>query len=378
MERNNEIARYFARLTDAIIAGQPQPEPPIALNTPVINATPTESAEPAESNVVNPVPTKDGNPKKKFPVWIIFVIIGVLAIAGAAGGFFGITGKAADLFVAGDYQQAKDLYSLVPGYGDMVTSCDYAMAKEMMENRRFEESREAFLALGDYKDSVELSEEALYRKANLLMDEKNYLDAMEVFSEITDGYKDVAELADECCIEYAIECYRSGDYNECLSLTNAYPNNETAKIYKLLASFRLLDQTGCSFEACQEMYDELLPYQFINNDTREAFTHPFFFVLRFYDVLWKCDSEHFILWDEDEFSCAEPWESVPGVDISYINYDDGLYFLLTDDSGTERVWFKVGSFDGYVNLHPQMMFVYDADGNMYTFYNESDDTTPMF
>ncbi len=373
MERSYEIARYFAQLTDAIIAGEPMPERPAALDAPAAGTCPTASPEAAQSNAAAPVPSKDSKPKKKFPVWIIFVIIGVLAIAGAAGSFFGITGKAADLFVAGEYQKARDLYGYVPGYGDMVDSCNYELAREMMEDGKYDKARDAFLSLGNYKDSTVLAEEALYLKARLLMDEKNYLDAMDVFSEITDGYKDVAELADECCIKYAVECYRRGDYNECLELTNAYPSNETAKIYNLLASFRLLDQTGCSYEACQEMYNELLPYQFTNNDTREAFEHPFFFVLRFYDILWMCGDDHFLLWDDEQFACNEPWEPVDGVDISYINYDDGLYFFLTDETGEEKVWFKVGSFNEYNSLHPQIMYVYDADGKMYIFTNESDD-----
>ena len=42
---------------------------------------------------------------------------------------------------------------------------EYAAAQELLSQRRYSEAREAFLALGDYKDSAELADEALYQKA---------------------------------------------------------------------------------------------------------------------------------------------------------------------------------------------------------------------
>lgn len=42
---------------------------------------------------------------------------------------------------------------------------DYAAAQELLSQRRYSEAREAFLALGDYQDSAEQADEALYQKA---------------------------------------------------------------------------------------------------------------------------------------------------------------------------------------------------------------------
>ena len=42
---------------------------------------------------------------------------------------------------------------------------DYATAQELLSQRRYSEAREAFLALGDYQDSAEQADEALYQKA---------------------------------------------------------------------------------------------------------------------------------------------------------------------------------------------------------------------
>ena len=42
---------------------------------------------------------------------------------------------------------------------------DYAAAQELLTQRRYSEAREAFLALGDYEDSAEQADEALYQKA---------------------------------------------------------------------------------------------------------------------------------------------------------------------------------------------------------------------
>ena len=48
---------------------------------------------------------------------------------------------------------------------EAVLQAEYAAAQELLSQRRYSEAREAFQALGEYQDSAELANEALYQKA---------------------------------------------------------------------------------------------------------------------------------------------------------------------------------------------------------------------
>jgi hypothetical protein len=86
---------------------------------------------------------------------------------------------AARLQDAGDYAAAADAFAALGGYKDSAALAEqararaeqaeraarYAQAKTLLDEGSYLEARELFLALGDYEDSETLAREALYRKA---------------------------------------------------------------------------------------------------------------------------------------------------------------------------------------------------------------------
>ncbi len=348
-------ANYFSRLTDALIAGETLPERPAELDA---AAAVTRSA---------PKPRR-----KRWPL-LLLIPAALLVIAGLVGGSIMTTiNKAADLYSAGEYEQAKARYSslsFIPFCEEMTDACDYGIAKNLLREESFEEALEIFDALGNYKDSAALSQQAMYGQAAQLAKDKSYEDAIAIYEQLGD-YEDSSALLVDCRMEIAKDLYRSGSYEECDAIVSEYTEaRDDAYAYSVLCDFRFNDATGCDFETRQRIFDRLTECSYRSKDITDALAHPFFYVLRFYDTMWVYNDEYYLVWNDEEFSCWEPWEPVPGLDISYINYDDGLYFTLTDEEGVERPWFTVIGFNETINLHPMNMYVKDSEGNLYVFSN---------
>ena len=82
--------------------------------------------------------------------------------------------KAAEMFTAlGDYKdsaaQAAAAEKAIADYYEGLLSDRYNAAVGLLEEKKFCEARDAFAALGDYKDSQEMVNECMYRKAELLL-----------------------------------------------------------------------------------------------------------------------------------------------------------------------------------------------------------------
>ncbi len=91
----------------------------------------------------------------------------------------------------------------------------YKEAQLLYENTNFEEARNIFLSLGDYKDSIEQAKEMSYLLALNAMDEGDYQSAYIKLSDIR-GYKDSEELYYESRYAYATKLLKKGDYEEAI------------------------------------------------------------------------------------------------------------------------------------------------------------------
>jgi len=342
-----------------------------------VEAAPVEAA-PAEAAPVVTIPAAASveKPGKKKALWLI-PVLAVVVLLLAAAGIFGLSIlNAQKMYSSGDYAGAKEIYqklSFIPDFEESVKACDYSMAARLYENGEFIDAREAFLALGDYADSAELADDALYLHACNLKNQKKYEEeALEIFKLLGD-YKDSAELFDECLLDTAVELYRGGSYEECLNLCEPYiETSQDAHVYYALSAFRGWDAIGCDYDTRKQLYDMLIDYQYAYADTREALDHPFFFLLRFVDTVWVTpDMEHFFEYIYgDTFNYAVPFGDIPeNHGLSYINYDDGLYFNTVDEDGNETLWFKITGFSNYNALHPNNMYIEDSQGNTYHFDN---------
>jgi len=361
MENRTDTAKYFADLTDSIIAGTPAPAEPAGLAAEAVTA---QNAAPA---------AKPRKKKSKALLWLIPLILVVLLAGGAVGGFFAVANTANDLFTAGKYEQAKEYYEYIrflPDYDELAKSCDYRIAGKLMEEGSYVEARETFLSVSDYQNSAELADEAHYLYGCELKSEKEYEDAIEVFESLGD-YKDSDELRVDCVMAMVIDHYRAGRYKECIELAETCPDSrEDAAIYMVLSNMRLLDMEGTDLENIRLIYDVLSESQFHNVDTREALEHPFFFSLRLFDTDWVF-GDYYLHLDSESNSIDYnfPWATPDGDDIWYVNDDTALYFFITDAEGNDHLWFKVLDFVVYFVEHPQAAYIFDAESNMYTFTN---------
>lgn len=97
--------------------------------------------------------------------------------------------KAIDLYNAGRFDEAAELFSALDGYensGEMQTLCRYWAAITLAENGNHAEALPRFLKLGDYEDSAQRATECTYQIAIAAFIEGNYTDAENHFLKAPD------------------------------------------------------------------------------------------------------------------------------------------------------------------------------------------------
>lgn len=141
---------------------------------------------------------------------ILCVLLPLVLIAVLAGGAYMFTSRrgamyreAARLYSIGEYAEAAIQFgklSRFPVYKDAremaakakkadAEIASYARAGKLLENERWDDAYAAYSELGDYEDSAELAQEALYRKGLALIADGRYAEAKEQFAAL-DAYKD--------------------------------------------------------------------------------------------------------------------------------------------------------------------------------------------
>lgn len=107
-------------------------------------------------------------------------------------------------YEAGEYTQAMDAFEALGDYKDslqMIKKCNYGIAISLMESGQYEDAITVFEALSDYEDSVQKIADCelaiRYNDAIALMDAGCFEEAIAVF-EALDGYKNSANLIKNC------------------------------------------------------------------------------------------------------------------------------------------------------------------------------------
>ena len=89
----------------------------------------------------------------------------------------------------------------------------YNKAKKMMDNKQYYEAIDVLNELGDYRDSSEQIYECKYQIAVSHVDEKEYEDALDIFSLLSNrDYKDSSEKKNLCEYEITKQLFENGDY----------------------------------------------------------------------------------------------------------------------------------------------------------------------
>lgn len=120
----------------------------------------------------------------------------------------------------------------------------YDAAIVLLSEKKFDEAKAAFEALGSYKDSKDMCKEAIYQKATYLYDEGDIDGSLECLGLIA-GYKDV-----ESMVALINAGAADRDYEKALDLMNSEKFAEAKKILESLGDFMDAKTLAVS---CQEM-----------------------------------------------------------------------------------------------------------------------------
>lgn len=132
--------------------------------------------------------------KKHFSFLLILLIVLPLCACSASD-----YEAAEDLRNAGDYAAAQEAFLALGDYKDseqLAADCGYQVAYGLFEQGDYEAAADAYRALGEYSDSAEQVQECGYRIAAALFDSGDYIAAMDAFVKL-DGYRDSADRVAE-------------------------------------------------------------------------------------------------------------------------------------------------------------------------------------
>ena len=103
-------------------------------------------------------------------------------------------------------------------------SSDYKKAKELLDQKKFDEAKAAFLKIKDYKDSAELAKECDFQKASGLLDNEEYTDAIRILESLGSYGKSKTTLKNtyKALSEEIYELMEDGDYIEAQALLDSY------------------------------------------------------------------------------------------------------------------------------------------------------------
>ena len=191
--------------------------------------------------------------KKKF-TWIVIAFVAVLLVV---GGIIGVTygipayrnyqsyQAAEKMLEAGQYEEAKNAFWALGEYkdsADKMNECDYQKAKQLLEEKKYNEAKELFEQLGDYSDSKSQMNACEYGRAAVYFSDKDYEAAQTIYEKLG-KYKDCAEKIKAC--QYGI----AGTY------LNEKQFAQARKIYKTLGSYE-----GAEKQLKECDYQEALQY----------------------------------------------------------------------------------------------------------------------
>lgn len=138
----------------------------------------------------------------------------------------------------GYYASAAQSFTDLNGYKDsasLALFCKYQNAVNLMNDENYERALNIFTALGDYEDSRAhaavcdaAAKEEKYLYALRLMESESYTTAKGYLLEL-DGYKDSAELANECIYQNALYLIQTEKYKWALKELEKIPNYRDAQ-----------------------------------------------------------------------------------------------------------------------------------------------------
>ena len=163
---------------------------------------------------------------------------------------------------AGSREAARDLPNNYPGLQDLRLETDYQEALSNMQARYYTLARNAFLSLGNYKDSASQADACIYVPALSLMENGEYDAARTQLSRIPD-YEDSSELILKCSYLKGMALEKNGDLSGAAEAYFAAGNYEDAADKAKELTYILAEDafTAASFEKAAAWYQRIPGYR---------------------------------------------------------------------------------------------------------------------
>lgn len=158
---------------------------------------------------------------------------------------------AMSFYSIGDYEQAKAIFSGIPGYKDsniLIAKCDeglttskYQRAQMLFKNGKLTEAKAIFEELDDYEDSmdmlIKIESETIYLNGLNFYNAGDYLSAQKYFEQAGD-YRDSIAYIEKCKTgaqeqdyEKAIRLFEEGKYTDAANLFKLAPELNSSSEY---------------------------------------------------------------------------------------------------------------------------------------------------
>lgn len=162
--------------------------------------------------------------KKQTKYILIISVAALLVIGGIVGVLFGLPAyqtyksyqSAEQLLQDGQYEEAKNAFWALGEYkdsADKMKECDYQKAKQLLKAKKYNEAKELFEQLGEYSDSKSQVKACEYGRATDYLTAKDYDAAKSIFESLG-KYKDSAEKITACQYGIAENYLSQGEYQD--------------------------------------------------------------------------------------------------------------------------------------------------------------------
>ncbi len=197
---------------------------------------------------------------KKF-VSILLAAVLLFSLSGCAKNDYD---AAIALLDSGSLSDAREAFAALGDYKDseeMIKKCDYLMAKQLFDNQQYDEAIEYFTTAGDYEDSKQMIDACNYQKALLYYNSKQYNEAIEAF-DAAGNYQNSSEKANECRYILAERELFFGDFDQAEELFNNLGLYKDSANKLVLCKTRRADlEAKAIYEQLDEAYQILTAYK---------------------------------------------------------------------------------------------------------------------
>ena len=153
---------------------------------------------------------------------------GAIAAFGALGSYK----DSAERLSAATAAREEELNAAAAAREEELNAAAYGRAAELLKAGRYDEAIKAFEALGSYRDSAAMVQEAAYQYAKDLFGKTDYKNALSVFNSLN-GYKDSADQAAAC-----EEAILEETYSEAQSLMEKQQYLAAARIFTGIKDYK--------------------------------------------------------------------------------------------------------------------------------------------